>query len=219
MIASLDNPSNAFEWGLAEMLNQPELLQKATEELDNVVGKERLVQESDFPKLNYVTACAREAFRLHPIVAFIVPHVSMQHAVVANYFIPKGSHVLVSRLGLGRDPRVWDDPLSFKPDRHLVRKSGSESGQFGSDLREPSLDLVTFGTGKRGCPAFLLGTSMTLTLFARLIHGFTWSVPPSEDRIDLSECKDSMSLAKPLVAQPKPRLPPQVYCKLDQYQD
>ena len=54
MLATVDNPSNAVEWGLAEMINQPELLQKATEELDNVVGNRRLVQESDFPKLNYV---------------------------------------------------------------------------------------------------------------------------------------------------------------------
>ena len=51
MITTVDNPSNAVEWGLSEMINQPELLQKATEELDNVVGKETLVQESDIPML------------------------------------------------------------------------------------------------------------------------------------------------------------------------
>ncbi|KAK7290345.1 hypothetical protein RIF29_04685 [Crotalaria pallida] len=43
MLAAVDNPSNAIEWALAEMINQPELLQQATEELDNVVGKHRLV--------------------------------------------------------------------------------------------------------------------------------------------------------------------------------
>jgi cytochrome P450 len=67
-LAAVDNiPSNAVEWGLAEMINQPELIEKAIEELNNVVGTGRFVQESDIPKLDYVRACAREAFRRQPI--------------------------------------------------------------------------------------------------------------------------------------------------------
>nr|CAN75825.1 hypothetical protein VITISV_015199 [Vitis vinifera] len=38
---------------------------------------------------------------------------------VAGYSIPKGSHVLLSRLGLGRNPRIWEEPLNFNPERHL----------------------------------------------------------------------------------------------------
>ncbi|KAK2440578.1 isoleucine N-monooxygenase [Trifolium repens] len=49
MMAMVDSPSNVVEWILVEMLNQPELFQKATEELDNIVGKDRIVQESDIP--------------------------------------------------------------------------------------------------------------------------------------------------------------------------
>ncbi|KAI3844147.1 hypothetical protein MKW92_032041 [Papaver armeniacum] len=52
---SIDNPSNMVEWAVAEMINQPDVLQKAVKEIDTVVGKHRLVQESDIPKLNYVT--------------------------------------------------------------------------------------------------------------------------------------------------------------------
>jgi hypothetical protein len=73
-LAGTDNPSNAVEWALAEMVNSPELLAKAVEEIDRTVGRERLVQESDLPQLNYVKACIREAFRLHPIAPFNVPH-------------------------------------------------------------------------------------------------------------------------------------------------
>ncbi|MBA0822255.1 hypothetical protein Goarm_019067 [Gossypium armourianum] len=58
-IAVVDNPSNALEWAFAEMLNNPKMLKRAKEELDNVVGKDRLVQESDFPQLNYIKACTR----------------------------------------------------------------------------------------------------------------------------------------------------------------
>ncbi|XP_061341840.1 isoleucine N-monooxygenase 2-like [Gastrolobium bilobum] len=200
MMVVVDNPSNAVEWALAVMINQPELLQRATEELDNVVGKHRLVQESDIPKLNYVKACAREAFRLHPIVPFSVLHACMNDTVVANYLIPKGSHILLSRRGIGRNPKVWNEPHKFKPERHL-KSDGSDVV-----LSEPHLKFITFSTGRRSCPGGTLGTTMTIMLFARLIHGFTWSAPPNVPSINLAESKDGTLLAESLVAVAKPKL-------------
>ena len=71
------------------MKNKPQTLQRTIEELDRVVGTHRLVQESDFPELNYIKSCAKEAFRLHPVAPFNVPHVSMSMTIVAGYFIPR----------------------------------------------------------------------------------------------------------------------------------
>ncbi|QHO48506.1 hypothetical protein HN51_000553 [Arachis hypogaea] len=210
MMATIDNPYNNIEWVLAEMLNQPKLLQKATEELDDVVGKERLVQESNIPKLNYIKACIREGFRLHPIVDFNIPHVSMEDTILSNYFIPKGSHILIRRQGIGQNPKVWKDPLKFKPERHL-KNDGSNL-----TLIDPNLETFTFGTGKRSCPGITIGSTMTIMLFARLVHGFTWTTPPNEHIIDLCECVGDTSKAKPLVALGKPRLAAEVYHKLDQ---
>nr|GFB08641.1 phenylalanine N-monooxygenase-like [Tanacetum cinerariifolium] len=82
-----------------EMINQPRIFEKLIQELDFVVGKDRLVQEDDIPKLNYIKACVREAFRLHPIAPFNIPHVSSIDTTVAGYFIPKDSHVILSRPG------------------------------------------------------------------------------------------------------------------------
>ncbi|KAK7393808.1 hypothetical protein VNO78_22372 [Psophocarpus tetragonolobus] len=147
MMAAVDNPSNAVEWGLAKMINQPELLQRAIEELDKVVGKERLVQELDIPKLNYIKACAREAFRLHPIVPFNVPHVSMKE-------------------------------------------------QY---------------TGQGGCPGLMSGTTMTIILFARLLHAFTWTTPPNVSHINITESNNDISLVHPLLALVKPRLAIEIY--------
>nr|GMD48025.1 isoleucine N-monooxygenase 1-like [Ipomoea batatas] len=97
MLATTDNPSNAVEWALAEMINQPKLLEKAVKEIDSVVGRERLVEESDLPNLNYVKACIKEGFRLHPVAPFNIPHVSLADTAVGGYFIPKGSQVLLGR--------------------------------------------------------------------------------------------------------------------------
>ncbi|OMO90059.1 Cytochrome P450 [Corchorus olitorius] len=207
MMAGVDNPANAAEWAMAEMLNQPEILQKATMEIDTIVGKDRWVQEDDVPKLKYLKAVARESFRLHPIAPFNLPHVSTVDATVAGYFIPKGSHVLLSRLGLGRNSRVWENPLKFDPERHL--KDGSKV-----DLTESELRFISFSTGRRGCPGVALGSEMTIVLLARLIQGFTWKVPPNESKIDLSESENDLFLAKPLHAFAQPRLFPSAYSNL-----
>lgn len=209
MLASIDNPSNAVEWTIAEMINQPDILDRACDEVDQVVGKHILVQESHLSKLNYVKACIKESFRLHPVAPFNLPHVSIKDAVVGGHFIPKDSHVLLSRLGLGRNPRVWDDPLKYKPERH-IRDEGSSDVV----LVDPELRMLSFSFGRRGCPAVVLGSTMATILLARLIQGFSWRAPPNKPKIDLVESDDDLQLREPLIAQARPRLEPQVYLQL-----
>ncbi|KAF8682012.1 hypothetical protein HU200_045469 [Digitaria exilis] len=203
LFAAIDNPSNAVQWALAEMMNRPRIMQKAVDELDQVVGKERLVQESDICKLNYLKSCIREAFRLHPYHAFTVPRVAIQDTVIAGYTIPKGTHVLLSRIGLGRNAKAWNEPLQFQPERHLT------DGDV--DLTETDLRFISFSAGRRGCPAASLGTSITMMLFARLLQGFTWAKLPRVDRINLQEARNSLVLAEPLVLLAKPRLGEHLY--------
>uniref|UniRef100_A0ACD5UW10 Uncharacterized protein n=1 Tax=Avena sativa TaxID=4498 RepID=A0ACD5UW10_AVESA len=203
MFATVDNPSNAVEWALAEMMNKPEIMQEAIDELDNVVGKERLVEESDIPRLNYLKSCIREAFRLHPYHALNVPHVAMADTTVAGYTIPKDSHVILSRLGLGRNPKIWHKPLEFQPNRHLNTANVL--------LTEPGLRFLSFSSGRRGCPGISLGTSVTMMLFARMLQGFTWTKPPGVESISLQEGNASLALAEPLVLQAEPRLAAHLY--------
>ncbi|EOA29121.1 hypothetical protein CARUB_v10025388mg [Capsella rubella] len=204
VMAAPDNPSNAVEWAMAEMINKPEILHKAMEEIDRVVGKERLVQESDISKLNYVKAIIREAFRLHPVAAFNLPHVALSDTTVAGYHIPKGSQVLLSRYGLGRNPKVWSDPLSFKPERHL-----NECSEV--TLTENDLRFISFSTGKRGCAAPALGTAITTMMLARLLQGFRWKLAGSETRVELMESSHDMFLSKPLVMVGELRLSEDLY--------
>ncbi|KAG9455132.1 hypothetical protein H6P81_008036 [Aristolochia fimbriata] len=207
MYATVDNPSNAVEWVMAEMLNQPEILHRAVEEVDRIVGKDRLVQESDIPRLNYVKACIKESFRLHPNVPFNPPHLARSDTTVAGYFIPKGSHVLLSRIGLGRNPQVWDDPLVFKPERHLINMAATSQ----VELVETELRFISFSTGRRGCMAPTLGTAITVMLLTRLLQGFTWTIPSTISKIDLSESQHDLLLATALKAHAKPRLVPHLY--------
>ncbi|CAA0829149.1 cytochrome p450 79a2 [Striga hermonthica] len=209
MIAAVDNPANAVEWGIAEIINQPHILDKAHEELDQVVGRDRLVQESDLPKLNYIKSCIKESFRLHPVAPFVPPHVSSDDVTVGGYLIPKGSQIMLSRMGLGRNPRVWNDPLEYKPERHIVNVIEKEVV-----LVDNELNVLSFSTGRRGCPGVVLGSTMSTMLLARLLQSFNFTTPLDGVKVDLSESDGGLQLAKPLVACAEPRLEPHIYLGL-----
>ncbi|KAL0406008.1 UNVERIFIED_CONTAM: Phenylalanine N-monooxygenase CYP79D16 [Sesamum latifolium] len=199
MLATTDNPSNTVEWALAEMINKPDTLDRACKELDQVVGKGRLVDESNLPMLNYVKACAKEAFRLHPIAPFNVPHVSIKYTTVGGYFISKGNHVMLSHRRLGRNPRIWEDPLIYKPELHIVNKDTEVL------LVDNELCMLSFSKGRRGCLGIVLGFTMTTMLLARLIQGFRWTAPSNgPSNIDLVESDRDLLMAKPLIAQVVP---------------
>ena len=54
------------EWAISELLKNPDVFAKATEELDSVIGHGRLVTEQDIPNLPYLEAIVKETMRLHP---------------------------------------------------------------------------------------------------------------------------------------------------------
>ncbi|KAM7486759.1 hypothetical protein LguiA_002768 [Lonicera macranthoides] len=117
------------------------------------------------------------------------------------------SHVLLSRLGLGRNPRIWDDPLTFNLERHL-RDDSTEVALTESEFR-----LLSFSSGRRGCVGVLLGSTMTTMLLARLLQCFTWSAPAAQPCINLNESYDSLVMANPLHALARPRLGDYLYHK------
>ena len=61
-----DSSAVTIEWAISELLRKPEVLAKATEELDSVIGHGRLVTEQDIPNLPYLEAIVKETMRLHP---------------------------------------------------------------------------------------------------------------------------------------------------------
>ncbi|RCV42044.1 hypothetical protein SETIT_9G183500v2 [Setaria italica] len=191
-------------WSRIFMASLPARDARAVAELDAVVGRDRLVAERDVRELSYLKACIREAFRLHPYHPFNPPRVAMADTSVAGYAIPKGSQVILSRVGLGRNPNVWEDPLEFRPERHLLDGGGVS-------LSEPELRFISFSTGRRGCPGLSLGTLITVMLLGRLLQGFDWSAPPGVGRVELREAATSLVRVEPLVLRATPRLPAHLY--------
>lgn len=202
-----DTASVTTEWALAELLRQPTIMKTVQAELDSVVGNERLVQESDIASLPYLRAVVKETMRLHPVLPLLIPHESMEPCQIAGYQIPPKTRAFVNVWAIGRDPNSWEKPLEFWPDRFL---------QSDIDVRGQHFQLLPFGTGRRGCPAWKLGLLNVQLMLATLVHAFDWSLPILSDgsqmEVDLAETFGlTLLMEKRLLAMVVPRLPMHVY--------
>ncbi|KAL7182863.1 hypothetical protein ACSBR1_041522 [Camellia fascicularis] len=74
VVGGTDTTSSTVEFALAEMMNKPQVLRKAQQEVETVVGKDNIVEESHIHKLPYLYAVMKETLRLHPALPLFVPH-------------------------------------------------------------------------------------------------------------------------------------------------
>ncbi|QCD86178.1 flavonoid 3'-monooxygenase [Vigna unguiculata] len=116
--AATDTSAVTNEWAMAEVIKHPHILQKVQQELDSVVGPNRMVLESDLPHLNYLRCIVRETFRMHPAGPFLIPHESLRATTINGYHIPAKTRVFINTHGLGRNTELWDNVGEFRPERH-----------------------------------------------------------------------------------------------------
>ena len=120
MLATGSATSTAtIEWEMSEVLINPQVLKKLQNELEHVVGLKRMVQESDLPSLIYLQAAVKETLRLHPPGLLSITHLSMEDCSVLGYEIPRGTRLVLNLWAIGRDPKLWEDAESFKPERFM----------------------------------------------------------------------------------------------------
>ncbi|KAF2292572.1 hypothetical protein GH714_025695 [Hevea brasiliensis] len=90
IIGGSDTTSITMTWMLANLLNNRRELQLAQEEIDQKVGRDRPVEESDFENLVYLKAIIKETLRLYPAGPLAVPREAMEDCTLCGYHIPKG---------------------------------------------------------------------------------------------------------------------------------
>ncbi|EFJ17005.1 hypothetical protein SELMODRAFT_421431 [Selaginella moellendorffii] len=160
-----DTSAAVIEWAILELLHHPEMLRKAQEEMDVVVGNSRLVGEADIAQLQYMQAVIKETFRLHPPIP-LLPRMASHDCKLGGFDVPKGATTFLHVYAIGRDPAVWDEPLKFMPERFLGNSL---------DVKGQDYELLPFGSGRRGCPGMILGLRTVQLLVSNLIHSFDWS--------------------------------------------
>ncbi|CAK9206257.1 unnamed protein product [Sphagnum troendelagicum] len=119
LLAGTDTNSLTVGWGLAELLRNPIVMTKLQNELDTVIGKDRIVTETDLPHLPYLEAVTKEVLRLHPTAPLGIPHESMQVTRVLGFKFPSKTRLFANIYAIQRDPMVWERPLEFDPERFI----------------------------------------------------------------------------------------------------
>lgn len=206
--AGTDTSSVTIGWGIAELINHPNVMEKVQKEIDSVVGRNRILEESDISNLPYLQAIVKETLRLHPGGPLVVRE-STEDCVISGYEIPEGTRLFVNVWALGRDPNQWENPLEFIPERFLSEEWRQGKNQF-LDVRGQHFSLLPFGSGRRSCPGASLALQVVPTVLGIMIQCFDWKVRDGANGTVNMEEKAGMTLlrAHPLVCHPVTRLSP-----------
>ncbi|XP_020205832.1 isoflavone 2'-hydroxylase [Cajanus cajan] len=191
LIGGTDSSAVTIEWAISNLLNHPEVLKKARDELDTHIGQDRLISESDLSKLPYLKKIILETLRLHPPAPISIPHVNSEDITIGEFNIPRDTMVLVNIWAIQRDPQLWNKALSFIPERF--------------DVEGEEKKLVAFGMGRRACPGEPLAMQNVGLTLGTLIQCFEWK-RVTEEEIDMTEANwFSLSRVTPLNALCKAR--------------
>ncbi|KAK9075322.1 hypothetical protein SSX86_003645 [Deinandra increscens subsp. villosa] len=178
-IAGTDTVVTAIEWAMAELLKNQNIMHKVQAELKRELSYDSIMK-SDLSKLTYFNACIKETLRLHPVVPVLIPRRALKACEVMNFTIPQNAQLWVNVWAISHDPKVWEDPNTFKPERFL----GSNINFTGHDY-----EFLPFGGGRRMCPGLPSAVKSLQTILASLILVYDWTLPNDEDpkTLDMSE--------------------------------
>lgn len=177
----------SVEWGIAELVNHPEIQEKLRQEIDTVLGQGVQLTEPDTHKLPYLQAVIKETLRLRMAIPLLVPHMNLHDAKLGGHDIPAESKILVNAWWLANNPAHWKDPQEFRPERFLEEESKVEAN--GNDFR-----YLPFGVGRRSCPGIILALPILGITLGRLVQNFELMPPPGQSKIDTSEKGGQFSL-------------------------
>ncbi|KAJ4971441.1 hypothetical protein NE237_004540 [Protea cynaroides] len=198
--AGSDTTSTLFEWIMANLIKNQNIQEKLYSEIQGVVSSTEEIKEDDLEKMPYLKAVVLEGLRLHPPTHFVLPHTVKEDIVLNGYLIPKNALVNFMVGEMGRDPKVWKDPMEFKPERFL----GDERQEV--DITgSKEIKMMPFSAGRRICPGLGLGTLHMEYFLANAVRDFKWMGVEGHD-VDMSERMEfTVIMVTPLRAHVSPR--------------
>ncbi|EOA36131.1 hypothetical protein CARUB_v10012430mg [Capsella rubella] len=196
-IGGTDTSAHTTQWIMAELINHPEILKRVREEIESVVGKTRLIQESDLSNLPYLQAVVKEGLRLHPHTPILVRNATAA-CKIGGYYIEQNTTMIINTYAVMRDPDSWEYPGEFQPERFMVPPS---------NRNELALNYIPFGSGRRGCPGANLGYIFIGVAIGTMVQCFDWTI--NGDKVNMEETGEmTLSMAHPLKCTPVARINP-----------
>ncbi|XVF42829.1 hypothetical protein PTKIN_Ptkin01aG0396800 [Pterospermum kingtungense] len=162
----------SLQWIMANLVKYPQIQEKLFVEIKGVVGNgEKLVKEDDLPKIPYLRAVILEGLRKNLPGTFLMPHSVTEDVVFNGYKLPKNGTVFFMNGDMGLDPTVWEDPMTFKPERFLNDGIYAKAIDVTGNMETK---MMPFGVGRRSCPGYALAMLHLEYFVANLIWSFEW---------------------------------------------
>lgn len=162
----------------------PEAQRTAHEELDRVVGRNRMPDWEDEAHLPYISAIVSEVLRWRTVTVLGgLPHAPIQDDVYMGYHIPKDTWIVGNIWAIHRHPRDYPDPDSFRPERFLPDDEDENNNNNNNKWKRPHPSKKghsAFGWGRRQCSGQPLAEQGLFIATARLLWAF--EVRPGIDR-------------------------------------
>ncbi|MDQ6772260.1 MAG: cytochrome P450 [Candidatus Dormibacteraeota bacterium] len=137
--AGHETTAAALAWMVYLLALHPQAKAQVLEELDRVVGG-RPARESDLPSLKYLGSVVNESLRLYPPI-WGFGRQAIRPTQVGPYSVPEGTVLWMSQWVMHRDPRWFERPDDFIPERW----------NDGLASRLPRCVYFPFGAGSRRC--------------------------------------------------------------------
>ncbi len=171
LIAGTDTTAQAVSWFLLIMANRPEIQARVQEELARVIGPDSLPTVEDRTRLPYTFACLAESMRYRTIGPLGLPHKAAEDIEIGGCRIRAGTQVLGNIYSIHHDPRHWESPHEFIPERFLPQADGSPSAALASNA------YIPFGTGHRRCPGRNFAETSLWLHVTRILHKLRLETP------------------------------------------
>jgi cytochrome P450 len=167
-IAGHETTSNALTWTFYLLSQYPNVERKLHDEIELVLGN-RIPTTDDIPKLQYTEMVLRESMRVYPPVWTMGRRVENDYSV-GEYTIPAGSSILMCQYVMHHDPRYYEKPEEFNPDRW--------TDDFKTRL--PRFSYFPFGGGIRGCIGESFAWMEGVLIIATIAQEWSMHLVPSQ---------------------------------------
>ncbi|XVE50814.1 hypothetical protein DITRI_Ditri01bG0193600 [Diplodiscus trichospermus] len=177
--AGSETSATTVEWAMSELLKNPELMERAQNEVRHVFGENGRVNEDRIHELKFLRSIVKETLRLHPPIV-LIGRECRENCVINGYDIPAKTRVIIPIWAIGRDPCYWKDGENFHPERFL---------DSSIDFRATNWEYIPFGAGRRICPGISFGIPSVESPLANLLYHFDWKLPNGmkHEDLDLTE--------------------------------